>query len=342
MRGPTRKQEVSPRPQADIVSVCRIALVGTILLLIVIGYYPFAWDPPRSVRNDVSRSADGSLQFGETNYARSPGTPAWLPDVRTSGIIQVQVEFNPQAPQQNFPASVMMLASDSLHTDFAIVQDHSELVVWLRRPGSDVGGGPPYVIKGALRPQGWNHVDMMLRHGDMRIDVGGSTRLLAHLPSDSARDWSAGQIALGNEVHGGTPWLGQIRLAEVRTPGHAVNYVRPGALSIPESYLYLPDHIQPFPPTSLGQWLLAFVDLLTFVPVGFLIVWARRPPLSPVSATLLATALAVLLGAGKFLFHGRHTSLINLLMEVAGAWLGSWLASRLTRTKRADAWPRRN
>ena len=153
MRGLTRKQEVSPRPQADIVAVCRIALVGMILLLIVIGYYPFAWDPPRVVRNDVSRTADGSLQFGETNYARSPGTPAWLPDVRTSGIIQVQVEFNPQSPQQNSPASVMMLASDSLHTDFAIVQDHSELVVWLRRPGSDVGGGPPYVVKGVLRPQ---------------------------------------------------------------------------------------------------------------------------------------------------------------------------------------------
>ena len=342
MRGLTRKHWVSPRSRVDIVAVCRIALVGMILLIIVIAYYPFTWDPPRVVRNDVSRSGGGSLQFGETNYARSPRTPAWLPNVRTSGIIQVQVEFNPQSPQQNSPASVMLLASDLFHTDFAIVQDHSDLVVWLRRPGSDIGGGPPYVVEGVLRPLRWNRVDLMLGHGDLRVGVGGTTQLIAHLPSDSARDWSPGQIALGNEVHGGIPWLGQIRLAEVRTPGHAVNYVSPGALSIPESYLYLPDHIQPFPPTSLGQWLLAFVDLLTFVPVGFLIVWARRPPLSPVSATLLATALAVLLGAGKFLFHGRHTSLINLLMEVAGAWLGSWLASRLTRTKRADAWPRRN
>ena len=308
-----------------------------ILLIIVIAYYPFTWDPPRVVRNDVSRSADGSLRFGDTNYARSRGTPAWLPNVRTSGILQVQVEFNPQSPQPNSPASIMLLGSDFFHTDFAIAQDQSDLVIWLRRPGSDIGGGPPYVVKGVLRPQRWNRVDLMLGHGDLRVDVGGRARRIAHIPADAARDWSSGQIALGNEVHGGNPWLGQIRLAEVRTPGYAVNYVRPGALSIPVSYLYLPDHIQPFPPTSLGQWLLAFVDLLSFIPVGFLLVWTRRPPRSPVSATLLATAFAVLLGAGKFLFHGRHTSVTNLLMEVAGAWLGAWLASLVARTKRTAA-----
>ena len=53
------------------------------------------------VRNDVTRSADGSLQFGETNYARSPGTPAWLPGARTSGIIQIRLQFDPQSPQAN-------------------------------------------------------------------------------------------------------------------------------------------------------------------------------------------------------------------------------------------------
>lgn len=341
MRGLAREQGANPRSRTDIVAVCRVGLVGMIFVLIVIAYYPFAWDPPRTVRNDVTRSADGSLRFGETSYARSRGTPPWLSRVRTSGILQVQVEFNPQSPQENSPSSVMMLASDFFHTDFAVAQDHSDLVVWLRRPGSDIGGGPPYVVRGVLRPQRWNRVDVTLGRADMRIDVGGRARLIAHIPADAARDWSTGQIALGNEVHGGTPWLGQIRLAEVRTPGYAVNYVRPGALSIPENYLYLPDHIQPFPPASLGQWLLAFVDLLSFIPVGFLIVWTRRPPLSPVSAILLATALAVLLGAGKFLFHGRHTSVINLLMEVAGALLGIWLASRLARTKRGTAWPRR-
>jgi hypothetical protein len=319
------------------VAVCRIALLIVIIVLVVIAYYPFAWDPPRTVSNDVTRSAGGALRFGDMNYARTSGTPAWLPRVRTSGDVQIQVVFNPQSPQANSQASVMMLASDFWHTDFAIVQSGPDLLVYLRRPGSDAGGGPPYVIHGAVRQQRWNSVAVMLRRDELRLAVDGRIRLAQRVPGDSTEGWGPGQIALGNEVHGGTAWLGRIRLAEVRTPGYAVDYVRPGALSIPVRYTYLPDHIQPFPPTYLGQWLLAFLDLLSFIPLGFLIVWARRPPVSTVAATVAATVLALALAAGKFLFHDRHTSLVNVLMEIAGALLGALLASRLARTRRTTA-----
>jgi VanZ family protein len=317
--------------------VCRVALLGMIIILVVIAYYPFAWDPPRTVRNDVTRTTTGSLRFGDMNYARTLGTPAWLPRVRTSGDIQIQVDFNPQSPQVNSQASVMMLASDFWHADFAIVQGRSDLLVYLRRPGSDAGGGPPYVIHGVLRQQRWNNVTVLLRRDELRLTVGGRPRLTQHLPADSAGGWGPGQIVLGNEAHGGNAWLGRIGLAEVRTPGYAVDYVRPGALSIPDSYLYFPDHVQPFPPTNRGQWLLAFLDLLSFIPLGFLIVWARRPHVSTVAATVLAAALAVALAAGKFLFHGRHTSLVNVLMEIAGALLGALLASRQAHAKRITA-----
>jgi len=67
------------------------------------------------------------------NNARMAGSPAWLDAVRTSGIVQIRLEVPPQSlPEQ---ASIMMLASDFWHTDFAIAQDHSSLLVWLRRPG---------------------------------------------------------------------------------------------------------------------------------------------------------------------------------------------------------------
>src|SRR6185437_7942671 len=110
------------------------------------------------------------------------------------------------------------------------------------------------------------------------------------------------------------------------TSGHAVNYVRPGALSIPEHYLYFPDHVEPFLPTDHAEWGTLFLLLLSFIPVGFLIVWARRPPVRPIPATMLATALAVVLAAGKFLFHGRHMAVADIVMQVAGALLGALLA----------------
>ena len=320
---------VKPLERGGITGVCRVALLAVILLLIVISYYPFAWDPPRTVSNEVTRNADGSLQFGEMNNARTPGTPAWLKEVRTSGDVQIRLEFDPDSLQEN--ASIMMLASNLFTTDFAVVQDHSDLLVYLRRPGSDANGDLPFVVDGLLRSQRWNSVDLVLQHDDIRIAVDGPTQLTEQVPVDSPRVWGQGQIALGDEVHGGAPWQGKIRLAQVRTAGYVVNYVRPGALSIPKSYFYFPDHVLPFPPKGEQQWLDVFLDMVSFIPLGFLIVWARRPPGRTVPTTVLAAVLAVVLAAGKILFHGRHMSVAAIVMEIFGALLGALLASRLAQ-----------
>ncbi len=319
-------------------AVCRAAMLAMVLVLMVIAYFPFTWSPPRMVRNQVARDQDGSLRFGGMNYARTSATPSWLQEVRTSGAIRIRLQATPQSPRQN--ALIMVLASDHWHTDFAIGQYRSSLQVWLRRPGTDTEGVPGFAVDGVLQPQRRISVEVMLQHGDLRIAVDGRTRLTGHLPTGLTRMWGPGQIALGDEVHGGDPWHGQIRLAQVRTPGYAVDYVRPGALAIPQRYLYLPDHIRPFPPTTRNQWLAAFLNMLSFIPLGFLIVVSGRPPVRLAPATLLAVAAAVVLGAGKFLFHARHTSVVNMVMQVAGGLLGALLASRLAHAKHKTAWLR--
>jgi hypothetical protein len=326
------------RGAAAATAVCRGALLGMVLVLIVIAYFPFAWSPPRMVRNQVTRDEDGALRFGGMNYARTSASPAWLQEVRTSGTIHIQLQANPQSLRQN--ALIMVLGSDYWHTDFAIGQYHSDLEIWLRHPGTDTRGVPGFTVNAVLQPQRWTSVEVVLRHGELRIDVGGRTRITGRLRIDFPRTWGSGQIALGDEVHGGDPWHGQIRLARVRTPGYAVDYVRPGALSIPQSYLYVPDHVGPFPPTARKQWLLAFLDMLSFIPLGFLIVLSGRPPVHLVTATLLAVALAVVLAAGKFLFYARHTSAVNVVMEAAGGLLGALLASRLVHAKHPVGWLR--
>ena len=174
---------------------------------------------------------------------------------------------------------------------------------------------------------------MSVAAGTLRISVDGRTRLTARVPAGFARTWSPGQVALGDEVHGGDPWAGQLRLAAVRTLHYAVDYVRPGALAIPATYLYVPDHLEPWPPTDIWQWLTASIDLLTFIPFGFVLVLARRraghPVLAGLAATGLAAALALALAAGKWLFAGRHTSVLNVVVQVAGAAIGAWLAAQL-------------
>ena len=325
--------ESDHRVRVRATTVCRAALLGMILLLIATAYYPFGWDPPRIVRNDVTRSSDGALRFGEMNRARTPGTPSWLRDARTSGTVQIQLHFEPQSLREH--ASIMMLASDFWNTDFAIGQDHSDLLVWLRRPGSNGNGDPPFVVEGVVQPQRWNHVSVIVQRNHITILVEGRRRLAGRLPPDSPGVWGPGQIALGDEVHGGGPWQGRILHAEVRTSAHAVDYVQPGVLLIPRTYLYLPDHVESFTPMDTEDWLHALLHLLSFIPVGFLIVLARRPPVRPVPATLIAAVLAVVLAGGKFLFHARHTSVADIVVQVAGALLGALLASRLAQAHAA-------
>jgi hypothetical protein len=321
-----REVEVTATP-----FVCRVALLGMVLVVVVIAYYPFAWSPPRTVRNQVTRTADGSIRFGTMNRARTRGTPAWLQTARRSGTIQIRLEADPQLLHQE--ASMMMLARDYWHNDFAIVQAGSDLKVWLRRPGTDANGGPPFVIDGVIEPNRWIGVDLMLYHGNLHIYVDGRARLTKHLAADTLTLWSPGLLALGDEVHGGGPWQGQIRLAEVRTPGSAVDYAAPGTLSIPEHYFFFPDRIEPLPPSTLLTRLYLFFEVLSFIPIGFLIVWARRPPVRPIPAFVLAAALAVVLAPGKVLFDQRREVVADVIMQVIGGLLGALLAWRLTNAK---------
>jgi hypothetical protein len=112
-------------------------------------------------------------------------------------VIQIQLQADPQSLQQSAP--IMMLASDYWNTDFCIGQDHSDLVVWLRLPGSNVNRGPPFTIGGVFQPQRWTSVNVMLQHGDLRIVERwtrvGSSGLRDHVTVSAADGESRGTCA---------------------------------------------------------------------------------------------------------------------------------------------------
>jgi hypothetical protein len=313
------------------------ALLGLVALLAVTAYYPFDWDPPRTVRNHVTRTAAGTLRFEASSRATTAGTPSWLREARASGRVEVDLEASSWVAADRGPVAIMMLADDYWHADFVIGQDRDLLLVWLRRTGSRGNGAPPLVVPGVFRPHRWVQVRLRLDGAAVRVDVDGVTRLARSLPEGSLRRWDDARLALGREIHRGGPWQGEIRRAEVRTPSQSVDYLRPGALAIPERYLYVGDHVLPFPPPSKTEWAILLFHLGLFVLVGFLVVLARRPPLRPLPATLAATGIAVALAAGKFVFHGRHTAVADLAVELAGGLLGALLARRLLSSRSGQA-----
>lgn len=305
-------------------------LAGILVLAVLEAYWPFDWDPPGTVTNDVRRTADGALTFGDRNYARTTTTPAWVPTVRRTGRIQVDVVARPAFPQRYDGASIVMLASDEWHTDFALGQQGTDLLLWLRRVGTNADGDPPFVVANTFAPGHWTDVRLTVRDDGFRVAVDGRTRLRENMRAGSLRTWDAGLMVLGDEVHGGRGWQGQIRRAAVGTGAGMVDYARPGALDVPRRYLYLPDHVSPFPPPTGPEWLALVLHLVSFVPIGFLLVWCRRrsAPRSTqvVVAAAIALGIAVALAAGKPFFMNRHLAVADLVVQVVGALVGAYAA----------------
>jgi VanZ like family len=319
-----------------------LMLTSTVAVLAVSAYFPFAWDPPHTVQNDVTRSTKGYLRFGEGewNFARSSGSPGWLLAAQTAGRLDIELDARPQFPQHNSPASIMMLARDYWHTAFAIEQDDTNLVLWLKRPGSTDNGDPPFTVADVFRPNHWSKVGVQIAGMRLAVMVDGRVRLNEALPSNPLSSWHNGRIALGNEVDGGRGWRGEIRRAKVTTVGDSVDYVRSQALLVPPSYFYLPDHIAPFLPTTAGEWFILVFHLLSFIVLGFLIMWTHRPAVGVASATLTAFGIAVVLALGKFFFHGRHTSVADLVVQfvggLIGAMLGQWALREAKQSRPAS------
>ena len=160
-------------------------------------------------------------------------------------------------------------------------------------------GDPAPVRQSVFGLRQWVSADVTLQQDAIRIGVDGRPRW-TYFPTDSLRAWDPGQIALGDAVYVGGPWQGQIRLAEVSTPGYAAAYIRLGALLIPVSYLHLPDHIGP---SLLWAWSngLPFCSACCRSPrSASSSSWSEGRPWARWWLTLLGAALVAVLAVGKF------------------------------------------
>jgi len=314
------------------------ALIALVLTLAAISYYPFKWNPPHQVQNGVTRTASGALHFGDENFAKTAGPPAWFADAVEKNSLDVGLVVKPAARQRWNPVSIMMLARSSDHTNFTMGQAGTSLVVWFRRLGSDPNGAPPLLVPNVFSVGRWTTIRMLVNGNRLSIAANGIVRRASPLSSESLRTWDpSSRVAFGDELYGGRAWQGEIQRALVKTPAHTTDYMRPGGLVVPKSYFNGFEHWQPSLQPSLLTLEDVAVDLLhavSFIPVGALFVRLRRPPLTVARATMCALALSLFLLLGKLLFNDRHLATADLVAETVGALVGATAARCLLERQR--------
>ncbi len=318
----------------------RLGLVALLLVLVGLSLFPFRLDAARQVPNDVEVGADGQVAFDRFNRMRSEGPQRWLSDVSPDDSVTVELDLRPADVEQTGPARVLAVSSDPDNADVVVGQERRDVVVRVRRAGSDPSGWPDLRVPDVLSASEWTSVRITVEPDRVGVDVDGVALAAEDVSVPPVSTWDRSYTtALGDEVDGGRPWAGQLRRATITTPTGTADLLAPGVLDVPESYRYEPRRgWEPALPVSVPDALVDLLHALAFVPVGALLALAL--PRARIAPLLLATlVLTFALTASKMFFESRHPSLSDPVVETVGSLIGLLIVRRLARPSGRARYP---
>jgi len=319
-------------------SSTRFALPVVVLCAIVAAsLFPFRLDPPRFRRNEVVRGPAGEVELGRHNVLRSRGAPAWLRAVRAGGRLAIALEARPAAAEQTGPARILALSHSAYRADLVIGQEVVDLVVRVKRPGSEPWGSPAFVARGALAGRDWIAISVVLEPDRLRVVVDGEVRVDEPLARGYARSWSATcRLALGDEPGGARPWRGTLRCASVDAGGQVHDLLAPGVLEQPAGSWVLPERLSQ-PRRFGGEGLaVAALHFAAFSVLGWLMARASKTSRPRLRAVAACALLGLGLAGAKVFVAARHPSAVDLVVQIVGAAVGARADGRSPMVRARD------
>ena len=277
------------------------------------------------VENRIEYDPGDALIFRDPSIARTKGAPVWLKNAIVSGKVSIDLRVTPDSSSQDGPARIFALSQDYLSHNLVIGQDQSDLVVRLRRPGSQSDGQPAFVVGKVFEAGITRDVLVRIEPTNLHVEIDGRPVIDSTLPEGALKSWDDGyRLALGNEVVGLRPWNGKIERAVVRTPAYSDDLLAAGRLQKPKQWWQIPGRLRvPFAFSFPEDVLPTLLHLFAFTPIG---IAASRSPHARKSYPLimvLILILAVGIEASKVLIAGRHPTVINMIANFSGGLLGA-------------------
>ena len=314
--------------------VCGALLAVSLISYLWLALYPFQWQPPRRVTNGARRTDSGSLRFAEPGVARSRLPESWLNTVRRTNRFHLRLRARAFESKQKGPARLFTISDGRTLRNFTVGHDRASLVIRLRRPGASANGTPEYRGSKVFKTSDWRTIDIQVEPGSLKISVDGKVIRTEPLPPAALADWNPTFLtAIGNELTGDRPWLGEIAEATLNVDGQTIDYLAADRLKIPESYwdglTYQPggSFARLFGPDSSPVG--AVLNFIGFVTIGFLIVTLRGPSRSSVSVIVGCALLSLTVEAAQVVLDSHVPSETDWILNTLGAIVGVYAARRV-------------
>ena len=166
--------------------------------------------------NSVTRS-NGQLHILDTPVIRSDKPPKRLIEaVKASGELTVEAWCQPANTKQNGPARLVTISKDSVNRNVTLGQDGSKYEARLRTTRTSANGIPSVPAPDDSANTELAHVVYThAKDGTTRIFVNGKPVIEKNVPGKLSNWNSSYRIAIGDELSGGRPWLGNLHLVAI-------------------------------------------------------------------------------------------------------------------------------
>jgi hypothetical protein len=283
-----------------------LILAAAIAIYAAVFLYPLHWSPPHQVKNRAERTERG-WRFPGPGLVRSRA-PAEYP----GGRFQVTLRVRSARPRQNGPARIFTISEDASLRNLTLGQEGSDLVLRARAPGTSPNGTPQQYVSGVFANRDWHTIHLAVYGDTVDLYVDGALRLRNAYDGPVTATWDRSyRMALGNELTGRRPWLGEVEwTAPMERPRRYWSLVH-APRWVPFEYVETEDLL---------------LNVLGFVPFGVLLAvfgW----PVAP--ALLLSAGLSAGIEFMQLGLANRYASTTDVLLNVSGALLGFLLFRRL-------------
>jgi hypothetical protein len=323
-------------------------IAAALALYAAVSLSPYDWQVKGWVDNAAERLPGGGLRFENPGIALTKAAPAWVASAMRDDRLEISLRVRSLAPEQFGPARILTLSADPFERNLMVGQDGSDLILRLRTAWTDANGTienqPVARMPGMFLEDDWVDLCILIEPGSLLIAVGDERLVSQALPPRPLETWNPSyRLALGNELTGDRPWLGEIGRAVVRAGDRTEDLAQASGLEFPRRFLitWQSPKLVPLRDLNLED---AVKNVVLYVPLGcllgFLLGRSSRQGhwRGALGALLLIAAVSASMEVLQVFLPQRWPSVDDVIFNTLGGGLGLvlglWAARRLAAEAR--------